>query len=189
MSSPTRAPDRESGFSLIEVCVAMLLIAIALSAVAQLFVISLAAQDDARVQSMTTILANQKIEELRGLVWTIDQNGVPISDRSSDLSVSPATAGGSGLNASPVNSLDVNTPEYVDYLDGNGTWVGTGSSAPRNARYIRRWCIQPLPADPQDAVVLQVLVTTVTNDRHARTSRGRLPGDALVTTVRTRKAH
>jgi prepilin-type N-terminal cleavage/methylation domain-containing protein len=177
------------GFSLIEVCIAMLVLAIALSVVAQLFVVSLSAQDSARVQSMTTVLARQKVEQLRGLIWTLDESGLPVSDRSTDLSFDPPTAGGSGLGASPLNTLDVNTPKYVDYLDAHGVWVGTGSSPPRAARYIRRWCVQPLPADPQDAVILQVLVTTVTSDRRAKTPRTRLPTDALVVSIRTRKAH
>jgi len=187
MSSRVCSVDR--GFSLIEVCIAIILVATALSVVAQLFVVSLRAQDTARVQSMTTILANQKMEELRGLVWSVDDNGQPLSDRTSDLSLQPPTAGGSGLSASSPNTLDVNTPRYVDYLDARGAWVGTGSSPPRAARYIRRWCIQPLPADPQDAVVLQVLVTTVTSEAHATTPRRRLANDALIVSVRTRKAH
>jgi len=189
MSSHARADRPDQGFTLIEVCVALIFLAITLSVVAQLFVVSLAAQDGARVQSMTTVLASHKIEALRALVWTVDENGQPRSDRTTDLSFEPATAGGSGLGASPVDALDVNTPGYVDFLDARGAWVGTGSSPPPRARYIRRWCIRPLPEDPFDAVVLQVLVTTVITDRHAPTPRRRLSNDALVVTVRTRKAH
>ena len=189
MASRSRAPDPESGFSFIEVCIALILLAIALSVVAQLFAVSLSAQDGARVQSMTTTLASQKMEELRALVWTVDQDGQPLSDRTTDLSVVPATAGGSGLAASPVNSLDVNTPRYVDFLDAQGMWVGTGASPPPRARYIRRWCIQPLPEDPADTVVLQVLVTTVVADRHATAPRHRLANDALIVTMRARKEH
>jgi prepilin-type N-terminal cleavage/methylation domain-containing protein len=180
---------QDDGFTLVEVCIALTLLAITLSVVAQLFVVALVAQDGARVQSMTTVLASQKMEALRALVWTVDENGQPLSDRATDLSFDPATAGGSGLGASPVNALDVNTVGYVDFLDARGAWVGTGSSPPLRARYIRRWCIRPLPEDPSDAVVLQVLVTTVTTDRRAPTPRRRLPNDALVVTVRTRKAH
>jgi len=187
MTTDDSSIDR--GFSLIEVCLAMIVLAVALSVVAQLFVVSLSAQDSARVQSITTVLASQKLEQLRGLMWTVDGSAVPVSDRSTDLSLDPPTAGGSGLSGSPLNALDVNTPKYVDYLDAHGAWVGTGPSPPRAARYIRRWCIQPLPADPQDAVILQVLVTTVTTERHARTPRTRLPTDALVVSIRTRKAH
>jgi len=189
MFCPAHACRTDRGFSLIEVCVAMILMAVALAVVAQLFVVSLSAQDSARVRSMTTTLANQKMEQLRGLVWTADENGQPLSDRSTDLSREPSAAGGSGLGASPLNTLDVNTPGYVDYLDAYGSWVGTGPSPPRSAQYIRRWCVQPLPADPQDAVILQVLVTTVMTERVARIPRRRLLNDALVVSLRTRKAH
>lgn len=189
MSRPARVPKCDAGFSFIEVCIALILLAITLSVVTQLFVVSLSAQDGARVQSMTSMLATQKLEELRALVWTVDQDGQPLSDRTTDLSVVPATAGGSGLSASPVNALDVNTPRFVDFLDARGMWAGTGPAPPARARYIRRWCIQPLPEDPSDTVVLQVLVTTVAADRHATAPRHRLANDALVVTVRTRKGH
>ena len=167
----------------------MIVLVVGLSVVAQLFIVSLRAQDSARVQSMTTILANQKVEELRGLVWTVDEDGRPLSDWTSNLSVQPPTADGSGLSASSPNTLDVNTPGYVDYLDAHGVWVGTGSSPPRTARYIRRWCIQSLPTDPDNIVILRVLVTTLTTDLHATKPRRRLGEDALVETMRARKAH
>jgi len=60
---------------------------------------------------------------------------------------------------------------------------------PPRATFIRRWAVTPLPASGGDSLGLQVLVTTVTRDgqvtrRLAR--RPRLPGEALVATVRTR---
>jgi hypothetical protein len=77
----------------------------------------------------------------------------------------------------------------VDYLDGKGTWVGTGVSPPPAARYVRRWCVRPLPEDPLDTLVIQVLVTTVVADRRATAPRRRLPNDALIVAIRARKAH
>jgi hypothetical protein len=55
------------------------------------------------------------------------------------------------------------------------------------ARVIRRWSIRALPEDPANSLVLQVLVTTVERERQARAPRVRLAGDALVTTVVTRR--
>lgn len=179
----------ESGFTLIEVCVAMMLIALAAAGVAQMFTVSIRTTDGARVQSSTTILASQKIEQLRGLIWTVDVNGIPLSDRSTNLAVEPPTGGGAGLGASPANALDANTPGYVDFLNARGQWVGTGTVPPVTARYVRRWCVRPLPEDPDNILVLQVLVTTVGRDRQAATPRQRLADDALVTTVLARKAH
>jgi hypothetical protein len=95
------------------------------------------------------------------------------------------------LNPSPADSLEHNTSDFVDFLDANGIWVGTGTTPPTTAVYVRRWSIQPLPTNPNNTIVLQVLVTTVANEA-ARVSsaftRTRLPGDALLTSVKTRKA-
>jgi prepilin-type N-terminal cleavage/methylation domain-containing protein len=189
MFTPPRRSRDESGFSLIEICVALLLLAILLNGVANLFIVSIRTTDAARVQGVATMLADQKVEELRGLAWAVDVNGQLVSDVTTDLSVEPATNAGGGLRSSPASALDTNTTGYVDYLDTAGTWVGTGSSPPAAARYIRRWSIQALPEDPQGSVIVQVLVTTVVGDLHARAPRLRLAEDALVTTVWSRRAH
>jgi hypothetical protein len=114
-----------------------------------------------------------------------------LSDTSTNLAVYPPAHNGSGLNPSPADSLEQNTEGFVDFLDGNGAWVGTGSTPPASAVYIRRWSIQPLPTNPNNTLVIQVLVTPVTSEA-ARVSsaftRTRMAGDALLVTVRTRKA-
>ena len=46
----------------------------------------------------------------------------------------------------------------------NGAWVGTGATPPATAVYIRRWSIQPLPTNPNNTLVIQVLVTPVANE-------------------------
>jgi prepilin-type N-terminal cleavage/methylation domain-containing protein len=187
--STERSHTSDGGFTLIEVCVAMMLITLVATGAAQLFTATIKAADAARVQSSTAILASQKIEQFRALVWTVDVNGQPLSDRTTNLSVEPPTSGGSGLGPSPPNTLDANTPGYVDFLNARGGWVGTGATAPATARYIRRWRVQSLPEDPDNVVILQVLVTTVGRDREATAPRRRLKDDALVTTMVARRAH
>lgn len=161
--------------------------------VAQMFGISTRANKVARGQTSATALAAQKMEQLRSLTWGFDLEGLglPLSDTTSDISVYPPTQSGSGLNPSPTDSLEENTSGYVDFLDANGTWVGTGTQAPTTAVFIRRWSIQPLPTNPNNTLVLQVLVTPVSNE-HARVTseftRTRMAGDALLTSVKTRKA-
>ena len=57
--------------------------------------------------------------------------------------------------------------------------------------YIRRWSIQPLPTNPNNTLIIQVLVTPVTNEQarvESAFTRTRMAGDALLVTVRTRKA-
>ena len=49
----------------------------------------------------------------------------------------------------------------MDYLDESGRWIGTGSTPPPQTVYLRRWAIEPLPADPADSIALQVLVISL----------------------------
>jgi hypothetical protein len=136
-------------------------------------------------------MAEQKMEQLRSLTWgfATDGTGLPVSDSTSNLSVTPASATGSGLNPSPANTLDQNVPGFCDFLDANGVWVGTGTEIPPAAVYIRRWAIIPLPTNPNNTLILQVLVTPVVNERlRADGPRSRMPGDSLLISVKTRKA-
>lgn len=182
-----------SGFSLAEVLISMGLLTMVSVGVAQLFAISARANYVARGQTSTTALAEQKLEQLRALTWGFDAagQGLPVSDTTTNLAVDPSSAaGGSGLNPSPADSLAENTPGYVDYLDQHGTYVGTGTTPAAGAVYIRRWSIQPLPTNPNNTLVLQVLVTPISNEvlQSATGPRKRLGGDALLVSVKTRKA-
>ncbi len=181
------------GFSLVEVLVAMGLLTVVSMGVAQLFALSTRANLIAKGATSTTAMAEQKLEQLRSLTWGFDLQGqgLPLSDTTTNLSVTPPLHNGSGLNPSPVDSLEQNTAGFVDFLDGGGSWVGTGSTPPRSAVYIRRWSIQPLPTNPNNTLVIQVLVTPVASEATRVASaytRTRMAGDALVVTVRTRKA-
>ena len=182
---------RDAGFTIIEVLIAMVLLSIVALGVAQMFGLAIQATQAARFQTSTTVLASQKLEQLRALTWGFDSSGsgLPVSDTSTNLAVEPPTGSGGGLDPSPANSLEVNTPGYVDFLDSRGQWVGTGTAAPPNALYIRRWNISPLPINPNNTLILQVLVTTVHRDRQAVAGpRQRLADEALVATIKTRKA-
>jgi hypothetical protein len=114
-----------------------------------------------------------------------------VSDTTTNLAVYPHTSNGSGLNPTAATCLVENTPGCVDYLDANGAWVGTGVTPPGTAAYIRRWAIQPLPTNPNNTLVLQVLVTPIGTEARLTPTPGvrkRLPGDSLIVTVKTRKA-
>ena len=186
------AGTNETGLTLIEVCLAMLILSAAALAAARLSVVSLSMVVAARLQSETTVLAAQKVEQLRSLAWRFVDAGVlqPLGDSTTDLSREPMTGGGGGLSPSPAGSLTANTPGCVDYLDRHGQWVGTGPVPPGSAVFIRRWNIAVLPSSPSDSLVLSVFVTTVVRDSQAPLSspRRRLAGDAAVVTVLTRKA-
>jgi prepilin-type N-terminal cleavage/methylation domain-containing protein len=182
-----------SGFSLVEVLISMGLLTVVSLGVAQLFALSTRANLMAKGQTSTTALAEQKMEQLRGLTWGYDTlgQGLPVSDTSTNLAVDPPTANGAGLNPSPSDTLNANTAGYVDFLDANGTYVGTGVSVPASASYIRRWSVQPMPTNPNNTLILQVLVTPVTNEAvrtGGQSTRRRMGGDAMLTSVKTRKA-
>ena len=153
----------DEGFTLAEICVAMGILVLAATGVAQLFGVATASMLAARVQSSTTVLASQKVEAFDALKW---------SDP--------------GLSATPAASLDSNISGAVEYLNAQGVLVGAGTAPPASARFIRRWSIAPLPEDASNALIVKVLVTTVEVDRRTRSPRRRTAGDALVTTILTK---
>lgn len=195
-SSFNRSPvhgERSDGFSLAEVVVSMGLLTVVSLGVAQLFAVSARANLTARGMTSTTAMAEQKMEQLRSLTWgfATDGTGLPVSDSTSNLSVTPASAFGSGLNPSPTNALNENVPGFCDFLDANGVWVGTGTTAPGTAAYIRRWSIVPLPTNPNNTLILQVMVAPLATEMGRGQTDGprtRLPGEAVLTSVKTRKA-
>ena len=192
MTRTKRTWIRDDGFSLIEVLVAMIVVVSAVVGAAGMVIVAACAVRDARLESTAVVLASQKLEQLRALEWNADDsgNGGPAwSDTTTDLTRDPPVVGGLGLMPSPAGTLSGNVPGFVDFLDVGGRWVGTGAIPPSRATFIRRWAVTPLPASAADSLALQVLVTTVTHEarvvqRQAR--RPRLPGEALVVTVRTR---
>src|SRR5262245_28358278 len=117
------------GFTLVETLVAMSITALALTSLAQLFVIAARANDDARRATFASILATEKIEQLRSL--------------------------GPELVPAGSSSLSANIPGACDFLDGYGRLLGTGASPLPGTVYIRRWSVEPIPSDP-DTFVVQV---------------------------------
>jgi prepilin-type N-terminal cleavage/methylation domain-containing protein len=181
------------GFSLIETLVATTIMTVALSSLAQLFLISTKANQSARITTGASVLAQQKMEQLRGLTWGFDTIGLPLSDTTSDLTVVPEQpTGGTGLTPSPDRTLRRNVDGYCDFLDERGTPVGSGTNPPPGTVYIRRWSVEPLPTNPNNTLILQVLVTRwrsrgVADTEEANAGR-RLPDEARIISVKTRKA-
>lgn len=153
----------EAGFGLVEVLVsAGLLVAVAVG-VSQLAAIAVRMNQAARVRTLSTLLAAQKMEQLQSLWFGHEWIGspavsVPTSDVWTDLGSEVPNDLGPGLLPSPPGSLESNVPFYFDYLDGAGRWVGHDAVPPAGAVYIRRWAVRPLGADPDNMVALSVLV-------------------------------
>lgn len=182
--------SKEGGFSLAEVLVAVGITTTALLALAQLFAMAVSANTAAKNTTFATVLAEQKLEQLRSLAWGFDPQGLPLSDTTSDTSRDPEQpTGGTGLQPSPSDALKQNTPGWVDYLDRNGTIIGNLAAPPAQAVYFRRWSVEPLPTNPNNTIILQVLVGRIRNRGSADDgSVGRLGEEARVATIKTRKS-
>jgi type II secretory pathway pseudopilin PulG len=180
----------DRGFTLLETVIATGLLAGAIAALVQMFAISVANNISARSGSYATVLAGQKMEQLRGLAWGFDTLGLPAADLTTDTAAPIDTPdGGTGLSPSPGGTLTANAAGYVDYVDKFGHILGGGETMPARAVYTRRWSIEPLPGHP-DTLVLQVLVTKRTNrgSADAAGATPRRPDEARVVSLKTRKA-
>jgi hypothetical protein len=186
--SPSGGDQR--GSSLLEAIIASGLMAGALAALGQMFAIAVANNRSARAGSYATVLALQKMEQLRALTWAFDTLGQPISDTASDTAAPIETpTDGTGLSPSPADTLVSNTDGWVDYLDESGNSLGGGRALPPGAVYVRRWAVEPLPSNPADTIVIHVRVTTrVGREANAHASGARLPDEARLISVKTRKA-
>jgi type II secretory pathway pseudopilin PulG len=182
----------ESGFSLVETIVATGLLAGAVACLGQMFAISMAENTSARTGTFAAVLAEQKMEQLRGLTWGFDIIGLPLTDTSSNVALPiQAATGGPGLSPSPSDSLRSNIAGYVDYVDQFGRIIGGGATVPPQTVYIRRWSVEPLPTNPNNTVILQVMVTRWRSRGAADTQEGstrRLRDEARLMTVKTRKS-
>lgn len=170
--------------------VATLLLATGVLAMAQMFTVSTATNVSARNNTFATVLAEQKLEQLRALAWGFDVQGLPLSDFTTDTALEiESPVGGTGLQPSPPDSLRQNRFGYVDHVDGQGKIVGKDEIPSDAAIYTRRWSIEPLPTNPNNTLILQVLVTR-NRDRGQGDlgNSARLRDEARVITVKTRKA-
>jgi type II secretory pathway pseudopilin PulG len=190
LATSSRQLGSEAGFTLAETIVATAIMATANVALGQLFAVSVMSNRGARNTTFAAALAQQKMEQLRSLTYGFDTIGLPITDTTTNIARFPPTANGNGLSPSPANALNANTPGYVDYLDAYGKALGNGDGVmPNGTVYIRRWSVEPLPTNPNNTLVLQVLVTRLA-DRGAADAGNvqRMPDEARLVSVKTRKA-
>ena len=180
------------GFSILEVLVALSVLTVALTGLAQCYGVSTRANANARHTTYASLLAQQKMEQLRGLTWGFDALGLPLTDSTTNITVTPeSSSGGTGLTPSPSGALGANTEGYCDLVDRNGASLGGCTNANAAASYVRRWSVEPLPANPGNTIVIQVLVAPTASRGAADTPAGqvtRRPNEARLVSVKTRKA-
>ena len=160
---------KTAGFSLIEVLVATAIVTVGVASLSQLFVLSARANRIANTASMTVLLAEEKMEQLR--------------------------ADTTGLVPSPPDALSANREGYFDGLDPSGRPLGDGTSTtlPSGVVYIRRWSVEPLETvstSAGSAIVLQVLVIPWGGRGWAEAggSMARVPGGTRLVSLRPRTA-
>lgn len=180
--------DDARGFSLIEAVIAVSLLAVGVSAAAQLAIVSARANASAQRAGAAQQAAREKMEELRALAWTSDAALVPISDWSTDLTTTPArSSGGVGLGVSPADTLLSNVAGYCDFLDTNGQWVAGGTRAPVGATLVRRWSVAPADALADTLVFQVVVVPASAGTGAAAVSAARAVNGAWLVGMRTRR--
>jgi type II secretory pathway pseudopilin PulG len=186
MSAPFNR-NGAAGFSLLEVTIATGIMTGALMTLGQMLTLSVANNRDARRLTYATVLAEQKMEQLRGLSWGFDNLGHPIEDTSTNTAAPVETpTGGTGLSRSPDATLFSNTDGWVDYVDRFGNVLGGGSSPRPKTAYTRRWAIEPLETSPDNSIVIHVLVTARLDSGAGSVTRR--PDDVRLVSVKTRKA-
>jgi type II secretory pathway pseudopilin PulG len=129
-----RRSREETGSTLVEVMIATVILATGVLTMAQLFGVATASNSAARANTFATVLAEQKIEQLRSLTWGFDTQGLPISDFATNTTVTPETPnGGTGLTPSPGNALQSNVvgrrrgrrPAGPGFAKRRATWRGS----------------------------------------------------------------
>jgi prepilin-type N-terminal cleavage/methylation domain-containing protein len=158
---------RVSGFTLIEVVVAVAVLVAVLAGVAGVWAMTAASTRAAREQTLAMQLARDKLEQLAALTWAVATVGgadVLASDVTTNVSRRPATTDGAGTQPSPGDSLSVSRATYADYLDARGRWLDSGPSRPPDARFVRRWWLARTGAGSSEMLLFQVLVATVSAD-------------------------
>lgn len=151
------------GFTLVETVVALSITAVALTALAQLFVVATQANADARRATFASILATQKIEQLRSL--------------------------GADLAPQGSASLSADTAGACDFLDEYGRSLGTGSGPLPGTVYIRRWSVEPIPSAPDTFVVQVAVFPRLWRGAVDPAAPDARPfGGAQIVTVKTRRA-
>lgn len=157
----TRNLKDESGMTLVEVMIAVIILLVGLMAMAQVLAFSvIASKTHGRDSGKSTAYARDKIEELTGLNFADTTTNVTVD--------APYPTDGTGLAAG--GSIDPANPAagYVDYLDLTGSRIAAGSAA-----YTRQWQVT------NDSASLKTIIVLVTSNRSFQ--YGTDPSTTLVT--------
>ena len=130
----------ERGFTLLETIVATSILVTALAGLAQIFILGTHLTRQSGAHGLALVAAQDKLESLRGMDFTYDPSGDPLT--------APA------LQLSPPTTLGGDAAPYVDWLDADGTAQDTAEGAV----LVRRWRISSLGVTTPDAIAIEVCV-------------------------------
>jgi type II secretory pathway pseudopilin PulG len=158
------SPASTRGFTLVETLVATGILVTALAGIAQLFVLGTQLSRQASASGQALVIAQDKLEHLRGLRFAFDANGSPVTD--------------TGLTQSPADSLHADRAPYRDWLDASGD-AGVETT---EAAFARRWRISRVEEASPDAITIEVCAFAM-----PVAGRGPRAADACLSTIRTRQ--
>jgi hypothetical protein len=174
--------------SLLEVAVALLLVAVTLAGLAPVLLRCTAMLLDARSETRAVALARSRLEQAAALTCVQDAATLLVeTDLSSNLARVPPDATGTGLLSGDPSSAWVDTPGFVDWrtLDDRPL----AAPDPGRAAFVRRWGITALPAPAgTDRLLIQVFARDRAREAREgpRVSAQPRPGDVWLFTIRAR---
>ncbi len=152
----------EHGFTLVEVVVALGLVAGVALAVSGALVGGRATAVHDRAAAIGRIAAQARLATLRSLTFerraAADGTALAVTDTTTDVGADPPGPGGLGLGESPPDALWVDRTGFVDYLDASGRNLGTAVALRDGAAFVRRWAIRRRGDGAGEVVSMAVLV-------------------------------
>jgi prepilin-type N-terminal cleavage/methylation domain-containing protein len=154
MSKLHRKKNREEGFALVEVMIAIVILAVGLLGLAALMAQLTSTTGSSRYSGTQVMLASEKLEDL---------NRLPVGD--------PNLAAGGSLTTDAASYSD-----QVQVSSDNGTTTtftaaGTAAASSDMLQFRRRWVIEASPAGlPAGVIRITVLVALIDGDSVSRTN-------------------
>ena len=136
-------PTSTRGFSLVEVLVAMVLVAGAVAMLASVGILGLVQTGTSHDAGLALTLAQGKLDELRAATWAYDGTGAPVAGVELALTSTLTPLGGGAATS--------------EFLNRFGQPVGSQTLA----AFERRWSVSLYDAADPDTLLLQACVDTV----------------------------
>jgi type II secretory pathway pseudopilin PulG len=150
---------RLTGASLIEVVVAIGLVALLLASVAPITARAVAVVEQSRLTTIAYAAAASQTDRLRALPWyDIPGGGTTVLDASSLVHDDGFMGGGPGLSESAGDALETDTPSHSDMVPPAG-------ALPAGAALTRRWRVTFVPSLPScRLLIVEVALSRVLAD-------------------------